>query len=83
MPKSKHEPKGGTTEKQAPQISVVVGAENSFDLSEKVKDLVRLAREQGHLTYNDVNEVLPENIVTPEILDEVLFKIAGFGDRGG
>jgi RNA polymerase primary sigma factor len=51
--------------------------QNSSDpvLSEKIKELVRLAREQGHLTYNDINEALPENTVTPEILDEVFSKL--------
>ena len=44
-------------------------------LSEKIKELVRLAREQGHLTYNDLNEVLPESAATPEILDEVFSKL--------
>jgi RNA polymerase primary sigma factor len=44
-------------------------------LSEKIKELVRLAREQGHLTYGDLNEVLPENAVTPEMLDEVFSKL--------
>jgi len=44
-------------------------------LSEKVKELVRLAREQGHLTYNDINEAVPENAVTPEVLDEVFSKL--------
>src|ERR1700677_4700410 len=77
MPKSKHEPKGETTVKQPPHISVVGGTENGLDLPEKIKELVRLAQEQGHLTYNDVNEVLPENVVTPEILDEVFLKLRG------
>jgi hypothetical protein len=45
------------------------------ELSEKIKELVRLAREQGHLTYNDLNEVLPEDAVTPELLDEVFSKL--------
>jgi RNA polymerase primary sigma factor len=44
-------------------------------LSEKIKELVRLAREQGHLTYNDLNEMLPESAATPEILDEVFSKL--------
>jgi RNA polymerase primary sigma factor len=44
-------------------------------LSEKIKELVRLAREQGHLTYNDLNEVLPEDAATPEILDEIFSKL--------
>ena len=39
-----------------------------IDLTEKVKDLLRLAREQGHLTYEDLNGALPENIATPEDL---------------
>jgi RNA polymerase primary sigma factor len=45
------------------------------ELSEKIKELVRLAQEQGHLTYNDINEALPENAVTPEKLDEVFSKL--------
>ena len=52
-------------------------AQNGSDaeVSEKVKELVRLAQEQGHLTYNDINEVLPESFVTPEKLDEVFSKL--------
>ena len=42
---------------------------------EKIKDLVRLAQEQGHLTYSDINEALPEDTVTPEKLDEVFSKL--------
>ncbi len=44
-------------------------------LSEKIKELVRIAQEQGQLTYNDINEVLPEESVNPEILDEVFSKL--------
>ncbi|HTX22826.1 MAG TPA: RNA polymerase sigma factor RpoD [Candidatus Aquilonibacter sp.] len=45
------------------------------ELSEKIKELVRLAQEQGHLTYSDINEALPENLVTPEKLDELFSKL--------
>src|SRR5258708_39036349 len=45
------------------------------ELSEKIKELVRLAQEQGHLTFTDINEALPENAVTPEKLDEVFSKL--------
>jgi RNA polymerase primary sigma factor len=45
------------------------------DLAEKAKDLVRLAKEQGHLTYEDVNEALSEESVTPDDLDRVLTKL--------
>src|SRR5678815_2861736 len=38
-------------------------------LTDKVKELVRLAQEQGYLTYNDINDALPDSMVNPEDLD--------------
>ncbi|HUS35002.1 MAG TPA: RNA polymerase sigma factor region1.1 domain-containing protein, partial [Verrucomicrobiae bacterium] len=46
-----------------------------FDIQEKVKELVRLSKEQGYLTYNDINDALPENIVTGDELDEIYTKL--------
>src|SRR5882724_5205537 len=34
----------------------------SFDLQERVRDMVKLAKEQGYVTYDDINEALPENM---------------------
>jgi len=42
-----------------------------LDLAQKIRELVRLAKEQGHLTYHDVNDALPDELVTPEDLDHV------------
>src|SRR5688500_14847411 len=42
-----------------------------FDLNEKVKELVRLSKEQGYLTYNDINDALPDNVISPDDLDEI------------
>src|SRR5262249_41777412 len=39
--------------------------QSGMDLSEKIKELVRLAQEQGYLTYSDINDALPDNVVTP------------------
>jgi RNA polymerase primary sigma factor len=50
-------------------------ADADAELSEKVKELVRIAQEQGNLTYNDINEVLTESFTTPERLDEVFAKL--------
>jgi RNA polymerase primary sigma factor len=55
---------------QAPQNGAAAA-----ELSEKIKELIRLAQEQGHLTYNDINEALPDSVMTPERLDEVFFKL--------
>jgi RNA polymerase primary sigma factor len=46
-----------------------------LDLAEKIKDLVRLAQEQGYLTYNDITEALPDALNGPEVLDEIYVKL--------
>jgi RNA polymerase primary sigma factor len=45
------------------------------DLTEKIKELVRLAQEQGYLTYGDINDALPDNLVTAEDLDEIYIRL--------
>jgi len=49
--------------------------QGTFDISEKVKELVKLAQEQGYLTYNDINDSLPDTVITPEDLDEIYIKL--------
>ena len=52
-----------------------VKTHSGVDLTEKIKELIRLAQEQGHLSYDDINDALPDNIVTPEDLDEIYTKL--------
>jgi RNA polymerase primary sigma factor len=47
----------------------------SPELAEKIKELIRLAQEQGYLTYSDINDALPDNIISPEDLDEIYSKL--------
>jgi RNA polymerase primary sigma factor len=47
-----------------------------IDLNETIKTLLHLAREHGHLTYDDVNDVLPDG-VSPEELDDLYTKLRG------
>ena len=51
--------------------------DEEFNLKEKVKELVHLAQNQGHLTISDINEALPKDLVTPEKLDEIFAKLKG------
>jgi len=44
-------------------------------LAEKIKEIVKLAREQGHLTFDDVGEILTEAYSTPAYLDQVFAKL--------
>jgi RNA polymerase primary sigma factor len=57
------------------ESAVALPGNPAAELAEKIKELVRLAQEQGHLTHNDISEVLPENELTPEKLDEVFAKL--------
>lgn len=59
----------------SPNLRPSLNSQSGLDLAEKVKDLLRLAREQGHLTHEDLNAALPENIATPADLDQVLSKL--------
>jgi len=67
-----------TTDIQPPDLKLdgTIKTKSGVDLTEKVKELLMLAKEQGHLTYDDINDALPDNVVTPEDLDQVYTKLA-------
>jgi RNA polymerase primary sigma factor len=44
------------------------------DLNEAIKILLHLAHENGHITYDDINDVLPDGL-TPDELDELYTKL--------
>src|SRR6266404_8801530 len=46
------------------------------DVTETIKTLVQLAREHGHVTYDDINDALPEGL-SPEDLDALYSKLRG------
>jgi len=52
-----------------------IKSQSGVELTEKIKELLRLAQEQGYLTYNDINDALPDNIITGEELDEIYIKL--------
>jgi RNA polymerase primary sigma factor len=48
----------------------------SVDLTETIKTLLHLSQEHGYITYDDINDILPDNL-SPEDLDAVLSKLRG------
>ena len=54
-----------------PPVSVT-----SVDLTETIKTLLHLSQEHGYITYDDINDILPDNL-SPEDLDAVLSKLRG------
>ncbi|WP_304944980.1 RNA polymerase sigma factor RpoD [Verrucomicrobium sp. BvORR034] len=48
---------------------------NAPEIQEKLRYLIRLAKEQDYLTFDDFNESLPNGFVTPELMDEILIRL--------
>ena len=48
----------------------------AVDLTETIKTLLHLAHEHGHVTYDDINDVLPDGL-SPEDLDALYTKLRG------
>jgi RNA polymerase primary sigma factor len=49
------------------QLTTRVGAE----LGDRIKELIRLAKEQGYLTFEDITEAFPESVATADDIGEV------------
>lgn len=44
---------------------------------QKIEELVAIAKQQGHITYEEINEILPMCIDAPEQIDQVLIFLSG------
>ncbi|MEM0968990.1 MAG: sigma-70 factor domain-containing protein, partial [Verrucomicrobiota bacterium] len=47
---------------------------NSPEIQARIRDLIRIAKEQEYLTYDDLNENLPADI-TPDLIEEVMERL--------
>ena len=45
--------------------------------NQKIKELIRQANDQGHLTYANINDALPESIVSAEEIDSIIMLLRG------
>jgi RNA polymerase primary sigma factor len=57
----------GTAEGATPGADLPAGG-----INEKIRQLIRLSKEQGYLTFDDINEALPESVENQEEIDNVL-----------
>ncbi|MEY4916503.1 MAG: polymerase sigma factor RpoD [Verrucomicrobiota bacterium] len=71
MPKPKSQPPVPATAVE----KVVNHSPPSPALAEKIKELVRLHKEQGQVTFDDLSEILTEEFSTPANLDDVFAKL--------
>ncbi len=50
---------------------------DSPDVQVKMRELIVLATEQGFLTYDDINDVLPNDMINPADHDEIMERLRG------
>ena len=50
---------------------------NSPVVQEKIKELIRQAQEQGYLTYDDIHDVLPHDVIDPTDYEEIMERLRG------
>jgi RNA polymerase primary sigma factor len=79
----KHSAKSGK-DKQTPQDAEALKISSqlriklsSDELHEKVKELIKLSRDQGYLTFSDINESLPNDLIDPDELEGFILLLRG------
>jgi RNA polymerase primary sigma factor len=45
------------------------------EIQEKIRELIKLAKEQDYLTYDDINEILPNDLVDPEDIEAIMDRL--------
>jgi RNA polymerase primary sigma factor len=50
-------------------------APSEADIQARIRELIKLAKEQGYLTFDDLNEALPEGITDADELDAILTRL--------
>jgi len=45
------------------------------EIQEKIRELIKLAKEQDYLTYDDINEILPNDLVDPDDVEAIMERL--------
>src|SRR6476620_10781416 len=45
---------------------------NALNKNKEIKKLLDMGVQRGYLTYEEVNELMPTEIITPESIDEIM-----------
>ncbi len=59
-----------TAAKKAPKSRI-----DTPEIQEKMRELIKLAKEQEYLTYDDVNDILPNDLVDPGDVEAILDRL--------
>ncbi len=45
------------------------------EIQEKIRELIKLAKEQEYLTFDDINDILPNDLVNPEDVEAIMERL--------
>ena len=68
--------KEAAAEKQA--ATTKTGTKRRIDtpeIQEKIRELIKLAKEQDYLTFDDINDILPNDLVDPEDVEAIMERL--------
>jgi len=66
--------KSGNESAALKSLGGTIAAEGS-DVQARIRELIKLAKEQGYLTFDDLNEALPESVTDADELDTILTRL--------
>jgi len=72
--KAAADPKAASA-KTAPPVATPISVIDQPDVQEKLRELIKLAKEQGYLTFDDLNEALPDNVNDPDEMETIMGRI--------
>lgn len=67
--KTKKTAKKKPTKKAIKKVSKKISSKKT---NKKTKKLIRVGKKKGHLTYEEIHDVLPGEVISPQDLDEIL-----------
>ena len=68
-------PKQTKTKLPPPPPPVVTPQDIHKAVQEKVRELIKLAKEQGYVTFDDLNELLPEGLTEPDQIESIISQL--------
>jgi RNA polymerase primary sigma factor len=70
-------PAAAAAREEPPKAPTIISVIDQPDVQEKLRELVKLAKEQGYLTFDDLNEALPDNINDPDEMETIMGRLRG------
>jgi RNA polymerase primary sigma factor len=68
-------PKSGYTESITHFANTTHDDIRSPEVQARLRNLIRTAKEQDHLTWDDINDALPSGFVTPDLMDALIMRL--------